>query len=312
MNTLPSRWQWDDVRFFLAVVRARSLSGAAHGLAVGHVTVGRRLAQLEHQLGAKLLTRTPDGLMPTPAGQAIVRQCEAMEAAALNLERAVAGNDTRAAGAVRVTATASLAYRFLVPSLVALLRDRHPELQLDLLPGARVLDISRREADLAVRVLASRPTGSRLVCRRIGAVGYALYASPHYLANHAALQRGGGLGGHDLIGWLDAHAPFDPAFMGESMEGAQTIIRTNDPFLQLRATAEGLGISELACFFADECAEVTRVWPHEAPMVWPVWLIVHEDLVRATRIRVVSAAIAETFQHEARVLRHGKWRPGRH
>src|SRR6266436_5619499 len=90
---MNGKWQWDDVRFFLAVSREGSLSGAARALGVDHVTVGRRVALLEKQLSAKLLNRTPDGLITTSAGQVILRECEAMEGAALSLERLVSGQD---------------------------------------------------------------------------------------------------------------------------------------------------------------------------------------------------------------------------
>src|SRR5215813_2433730 len=103
-------WEWDDIRYFLATCREGSLSGAARVLDVDHVTVGRRIALLEERLGAKLLGRSPEGFSVTPAGQSILRECETMEAAALNLERLVAGHDTRAAGSVRLTSTDALAY----------------------------------------------------------------------------------------------------------------------------------------------------------------------------------------------------------
>src|ERR1700761_8098150 len=104
-------WQWDDVRFFLAVARAGSLSGAARALGVGHVTVGRRIALLENQLGVTLLHRTPDGFVTTSAGEAILRQCAAMETAAADLERIVAGRDALLTGSVRVATTEGLAYQ---------------------------------------------------------------------------------------------------------------------------------------------------------------------------------------------------------
>ena len=301
---MNGKWQWDDVRFFLAVSREGSLSGAARALGVDHVTVGRRIALLEKQLSAKLLNRTPDGLTTTSAGQVILRECEAMEAAALSLERLVSGQDTRAAGSVRVTANDWLTYSIIVPS-IASFRERYPELQIDLLASFRVLDIARREADLAVRVTFARPTDPSLVCRRLGNIGYALYASRQYLANHGTPERGEGLGGHDLISYTGAPGWFGPLYMGESIEGARISMRATNPFVRLKATADGLGISELACFFGDVYPEVIRVWPNEAPALRPVWLISHEDLRRATRIRVVSAAIADAFQRQAKVLRNG-------
>src|SRR5262249_51373103 len=111
---MPAGWYWDDVRFFLAVLREGNFSKAARALDVDHVTVARRITTLERQVGAKLLRRTPDGFATTPAGDAILRECETMEGAALGLERLVAGRDTRAAGSVRMTATDTLTERFLI------------------------------------------------------------------------------------------------------------------------------------------------------------------------------------------------------
>src|ERR1700747_3929141 len=96
-------WQWDDVRFFLAVARTGSLSRAARALGVGHVTVGRRITALERRVGVTLLNRTPDGFATTSAGEAILQQCAAMESAALDIERAAAGRDSLVTGLGRVT-----------------------------------------------------------------------------------------------------------------------------------------------------------------------------------------------------------------
>src|SRR5215471_14310082 len=133
---MNSSWQWDDVRFFLAVTRAGSLSGAARALGVGHVTVGRRITLLEKRLGVTLLNRTPDGFATTSAGEAILRQCMAMENAALDLERIAAGQDSLVTGTVRVTTTEALAYQLITPA-IATLRRAHPELQVDLIVGVR-------------------------------------------------------------------------------------------------------------------------------------------------------------------------------
>ena len=137
--------------FFLAASREGSLSGAARVLNVDHVTVGRRIAALEERLGAKLLTRTPEGLDCQPsAGQAILRQCEAMETSAFDIERLVAGHDSQYGGRIRLTTTEVLATHVIVPELAALC-ERYPQLQVEILTGVRLLDIARREAEIAVR-----------------------------------------------------------------------------------------------------------------------------------------------------------------
>src|SRR5215475_8543468 len=291
-------WQWDDVRFFLAASREGSLSRAARVLGVDHVTVGRRIAALEQQLGAKLLIRTPEGFAASSAGQAILRQCEAMEVAALDLERRVAGHDAQFTGSIRLTTTEALASHVIVPHLAAL-RERYPELRVELVTGVRSLDITRREADMAIRL--ARPTAPSLVCRKLGELGFALYASPHYLTEHGSPQRGQGLAGHRLISYVGAPpSGFGPQFMGEALVGAQLALRSNSPYVQAKAAASSVGISELTCLLGDDYPGLRRVWPDEEPMLRSVWLITHEDLRRAAKIRAVSSTIADAFARAAR------------
>jgi len=302
MNRRPATWQWDDARYFLAAARTGSLSGAARALGVGHVTVGRRIALLEDRLGATLLARSPDGLATTAAGDAILRQCMAMEGAAQDLERIVAGQDSQLVGSVRVTTTEALAHQVVAPAIAAL-RLAHPELQVELTAGVRSLDIARREAELAVRF--SRPSLPDLVCRRLGGVGFALYASAAYLQRRGAPAAGVGLSGHDLIAFTGAPAATSPFFMGETLEGARTALRCDSPFIQLRAAVEGVGIAELACFLGDATPDLVRLWPERPPSRRAAWLIVHQDMRRAARIRAVSAGIADAFRRQREILEDG-------
>jgi len=266
------------------------------------VTVGRRISLLERRLGVSLLNRTPDGFAATAAGEAILRQCIAMENAALDLERIAAGRDSLAAGSIRLTATEALAHRVIAPA-IAELRKSHPDLQVDLAVGVRSLDIARREADLAVRV--GRPSGPGLVSRKLGEVGYSLYTSRSYFAKHRIPQRGKGLAECDLITFTGAPAATSPFFMNESLEGARIALRCNNPLIQLQAAANGIGIAELACFLADDCADLVRIWPDEPPALRSVWLVMHEDLRRSARIRVASSAIVDAFRRHRRILQHG-------
>jgi DNA-binding transcriptional LysR family regulator len=274
-------------------------------LGVGHVTVGRRIALLEKRLGVTVLQRTPDGFDVSSAGEAILRRCIAMENAALDLERAAAGRDSLAVGSIRLTATEALAHRVIAPA-IAELRKNYPDLRVDLAVGVHSLDIARREADLAVRV--GRPSGSGLVCRRLGEVGYSLYASRSYIAKHRTPQRGEGLAGHDLITFTGAPAATSPFFMNESLDEARIALRCDNPLIQVQAAAKGIGIAELACFLGDDCADLVRIWPGEPPALRSVWLVLHEDLRRSARIRVLSSMIGDTFRRQRKILQHG--RPG--
>jgi DNA-binding transcriptional LysR family regulator len=307
MNRTPRTWQWDDVRFFLAVARTGSLSGAARALHVDHVTVGRRIAQLEKRLGVTLLNRTPDGFATTSAGEAVLRQCTAMENAALDLERIAAGRDSLATGLVRVTTTEALGYQLMAPAIAAL-RRTHPELQVDLTVGVRSLDIARRDADIAVRF--ARPSTSDLVGRRLGDIGFSLYASQGYLTRSGVPKRGQGLAGYDLITFTAAPGATSPFFMGESLEGTRVALRCNNPLIQLKAAADEIGIAELACFLGDGCSDLVRIWPHEAPAQRTAWLIIHQDMRRSARVRAVCAAIGEVFRRQRRILEQGTRRRG--
>ena len=288
--------------FFLAVARTGSLSAAARALGVGHVTVGRRIALLEKRLGVTLLNRTPDGFAATSAGEAILRQCMAMESAALDLERVAAGRDSLVTGSVRLTTTEALAYQLIAPAIAAL-RQTHPELRVDLIVGVRSLDIARRDADLAVRF--ARPSASDLVCRRLGEIGFSLYASQRYLARSGIPKRGQGMAGYDLITFTGAPTATSPFFMAESLEGARVALRCDNPLIQLKAAANGLGIAELACFLGDSSADLVRVWPDETPAYRTAWLIVHHDLRRSARIKAVSAAIGDSFRRQRQTLEQG-------
>ncbi len=156
---------WNDLRFFLAVARRGSLSTAAKDLHVAQSTVGRRLTSLESSLGVRLLNRTPNGYVATLAGEDVLREAEQLEAGALALERNVGGRDTRLAGIVRVTCVETVASQILAPCLAGLHRT-HPDLMVELIPDARELSLSMREADIAVRLTPSEQHD--LVIRRIG------------------------------------------------------------------------------------------------------------------------------------------------
>jgi len=294
--------QWDDVRFFLALARERSLSGAARALGVDHATVGRRLTSFEQRLGAILFNRTPEGFAITSAGQAILNQAEGMEAAALGVERLATGHDTRSSGLVRLTTLEMLAQQVILPALATLMQ-AHPQLQVDLLVGFRTLDIARRQADIAVRI--ARPTDPGLICRKLGEFGVTAYASHRYLAAHGRPKRGTGLRGHSLITYFVTPSSLGIPFHGESLDGARIAMHTTGGATQIKAVADGIGMSELPCCLADDRPELERVWPGERPTMRQVWMVMHQDLRRAARIRLVSNAIAEAFERNAAILRYG-------
>lgn len=293
---------WDDLRFFLAIARLRSLSAAARELRVTQSTVGRRLASLESGLGARLLHRTPEGYVPTLAGEAILGQAERVEAEMRAVERTVGGRDAQLEGVVRVTAVDTLASHVLVPCFAAL-QAGSPEVALELVADVRHLSLAMREADIAVRLAPFE--GHDLVVRRIGALAHGLYASPPYLERHGEPDFGAGCAGHRLVTGLDgAEVPELAGWLAAIAPRATVVLRTDSPEAQLQSALCGTGIACLTRLRGDALG--ARLRRLEAPQAQSaavgIWLAVHKDNRRTPRIRLVLDAVVRAFRECAAEL----------
>jgi DNA-binding transcriptional LysR family regulator len=280
---------WDDLRSFLAITRHGTLSAAARSLGVRQTTMGRRLAALEQRAGARLLQKTPRGYELTAAGEAILGNVERIEAEALSVERRITGRDVRLEGTVRVTSVESLAAEILMP-IFAGLRQVHPGIRVELVADSRNLSLSRREAEIAVRV--ARLDQHDLAVRRIGELGYGLYAAPSYLEamgtpDFTAL----GEGHFVVLTEPDLMAMPEMEWLATALPRATTALRTNSRYSHRAAALAGMGLACLARYLGD-VAGLTRL---DAPLAMPVrelWLAVHSDTRHMPRIRAVTDALA--------------------
>ncbi len=278
---------WDDLRFYLAILRSGSLSGAARSLHVAQSTVGRRLASLEASLGVRLLNRTPDGYIPTLSGAEVRLQAERVEVEALALERQVGGRDTRLAGLVRVTCSETIASNLVAPCFGAL-HLKHPDIMIELIPNARELSLSMREADVSVSL--RRPDQHDLVSRRIGTAAFGLYASADYLARHGEPDYGGGCPGHHLVTQMDGIQDVSQTdWLASLAPRARIAMQTSSHEAALSAAVEGAGLASLVRFRADREAGLVRVLVPPLPSLIPnagIWLVVHKDNRDTPRIRI--------------------------
>lgn len=292
---------WDDLRFFLAIVRTGSLSAAARELRVTQSTAGRRLASLESGLGTRLLHRTPDGYVPTLAGEAILGQAERIEREALAVERTVGGRDTLLEGVVRVTAVETLASHVLAPAFCAL-QAGNPEIGIELLANVRHMSLAMREADIALRL--TRFEQHDLVARRIGTMAYGLYASPAYLERHGMPDFVAGCPGHRLVMGLDgAEVPQLADWLAAAAPRATTTLRTDSPEAQMQAALCGQGIVCLSRLRGDaSMPRLLRLQPPMAQVTVEIWLAVHKDNRKVPRIRLVLDAIAAAIRDLANEL----------
>jgi len=275
---------WNQLRILLAISRSRSLSGAARVLAVQHSTVGRRLAQLEETLQTQLFDRTPEGYVPTPAGQLVLARARAIEEQALALEREVAGRDARISGTVRITALDACVTELILPA-VPMLQERHPDLHLVVSSEIRVVDLGRREADIAVRYV--RPKEPNLVVRRLADTGSALYASRPYLRTHGLPEGPTALDGHRFVGLAPEYSfASEERWLQKHGRGVDVVVRVASQLALHAAVRAGIGIGILECYIGDRDPELMRV--SQEPILKDTWwLVVHRDLRNAARIRAV-------------------------
>lgn len=291
---------WDDLRFFLALARHGSLSAAARDLRVAQSTVGRRLASLEASLGVRLLNRTPDGYVATQAGEGVRARAERVEQEAMALERDVGGRDTRMAGLVRVTCAETVATHILAPCFASL-HVQQPDLMIELIPNPRELSLAMREADISLRL--KRPDQHDLVVRRVGALGFGLFASPGYLERHGGLDVAGGCPGHYLVTQLeDIQDATQTAWLADLAPRARIAMQTSSHEAAVSAALHGGGLACLARFRADKEGGLVRL---DVPFPVPsadMFLVVHRDTRQTPRIRVALTHITEWVRRQAGVL----------
>lgn len=292
---------WNDVRFFLAIHRAQTLAGAARALKVEHTTVGRRLTAMEADLGAKLFVRTPDGFRLARMGEEILLLAEQAETSLLQIERVALADDDRAEGMVRLTTSESFAS--ILGRWIAELRVQHPRITVELITGNAQLDLTRREADLAVRFAPTHQ--ANLICRRVAVLGWAPYASQAYVEARGSLPPSGSLKGHDVIGFDESLSQVPGALWLEKHgQGANIVLRSGSLPAACNAGLAGLGIAVIPCMIADVEPRLVRLLPHTVGSR-DCYLVVHPDLARVARVRVVMAFLVERFATHAAVLGGG-------
>jgi DNA-binding transcriptional LysR family regulator len=276
--------EWSDLAIFLAVQRTGSHAGAARALRVAPTTVGRRLAALEAALGTRLFARTPDGLAPTRAARALLPRAERVEAEVRDAALELSGADARATGTVRITCGDGFGAFVLAPALPAFLAE-HPGLAVEVVASVRVLDLTRGEADVAVRLF--RPREKSLVAKRVGTERYALYAAPSYLARRGVPRTAKELDGHDLVIFdRDMDRLRAQAWFTRLAPNARVAVRCSTTTSLHAAVEAGAGVAILTTSAVRGNPRFVNVLPKlEAPPS-EMWLVTHADLRHSARVAV--------------------------
>lgn len=290
---------WNDLQFVLAVQRTGTLTAAAKMLGIDHSTAFRRLNALETRLEVRLFERLPGGTyQPTPAGERMAVAAERMEDEALALDRDIAGQDRQLTGQLRVTSSETLAYSRLTGHLAAF-RQVHPGIVVELVIDNRVLSLSRREADIALRPI--RPKEAELWGRKLAGVAWTFYASPAYLETRGGLSANlADLKQHALIGWEEtASGIMAAAWLARHAPAAGFVYRTNSLVNQLVAAKAGMGVALLPCYLGDSEPGVTRALREPvSELAGELWIITHADLKGTARVRALFDLVGEGLVKE--------------
>jgi DNA-binding transcriptional LysR family regulator len=268
-----------DLQTLLAIAREGTLAGAARRLRVNHSTVFRRLGAIEARLETRLFERQGGSYMTTAACEDLLRTAERVEAEVEALERRLSGQDLRLTGSLRLTAPDDLAEVVVMP-LLAEFRRGYPDITVELAVDNRMLNLTRREADIALRPTRRPP--ETLAGRRVGALasaGYGMAAADTAAAKEPAqrgLAGGGGAGPPQVTRWLADRV--DRHVIG---------YRSNSLLNQASAVRAGLGLAVLPCFLGDSDRRLKRIDGPLPELETELWLLTHPDLQRTARIRVL-------------------------
>ncbi|SIS66428.1 LysR family transcriptional regulator [Phaeovulum vinaykumarii] len=286
---------WDDLKVFLAVARAETLSGAGRRLRCDAATVGRRIARLEQALGAELFLRSVQGYALTDAGARLLPHAEAAEGAMQAATEDLGGAAGELSGQLRIGAPDGCA-NFLLPQVCARLSDAHPGLEIQIVALPRVFNLSKREADMAIGV--SPPAAGRLVVQRLA--DYHLHLAGHadYLARHPPIRGLADLRGHRMIGYIPDMI-FDKELDYLAETGAETVgLGSNSVPVQLMAVRAGAGLAIVHDFALPFAPGVRRVLTDRLSLKRSFWLIRHADDRRSDRLTRLAEALAQGVRRE--------------
>jgi DNA-binding transcriptional LysR family regulator len=287
---------WDDLRIFLAVARDGGLVGAARRLGVDHTTVARRLTALETAMGARLVHRSPRGAKLTDAGVGLMEHAERIEAETLSASARLGASDHQLSGTVRL-ATPEAFGAWLVAPNVKMLHAAHPNIQLELVPEARAVNLSKREADIAVGL--TRPAHGRLYAQKLGAYRLGLYASRAYLDTAPPITDLDGVRNHPLVWYIDELLDIpELRYLDQITTSARTVFRSSSIAAQQAAVASGLGLGVLHVFAAEQDPRLVRLLPEAVSIERDYWLVQHEDQRHLPRVRAVATFLQDLVRQE--------------
>ncbi|GLS29446.1 ModE molybdate transport repressor domain-containing protein [Mesorhizobium albiziae] len=289
---------WDDLRYALAVAEGGSLAAGAKKLGVSHTTAMRRIAAFEERLGMRLFERLPGGYELTAGGEELIETARGIGVAVTGLERRLAGSDLKISGTVRVTTADTLAAS-LLPGILAALKSAHPGIGVDLVVSNLFLNLTKREADIAIRPADDPPPG--LFGRRLCSIGFAVYGAAMLGIEPQATAEA--LGGYP---WIAPDDSLSMTAVGRWMPTAlpeiEIAIQADSLVSACRLAEAGIGLAILPCYLGDGSPALRRLTPPLEAVRTGLWILTHEDLRRTARIRAFMEFVGNELQSQRRLI----------
>lgn len=277
-------FDWNDLRHFLAVARAGSTLAAAKVLGTSQSTVHRRLTELEERIGRPLVKRHATGYRLTELGEHLLPYAERAEEAMAAFERQSLASDTDLSGTVRVTCASTLADRLANSPLIDMFQARYPSLRVELEITDRLLDLSKGEADVAIRL--GEPRDESLIGRKIAKVPWAVYASHSYIERHGRPERPQDIEHHVVIAYDGEIADYSAArWLRSVAPRARVAARSENWPGYVLAVKSGAGLGPLPIHHGDRESELVRLIDTDPELVSHFWLLMHRDMRRTPRVR---------------------------
>ncbi|MFT6778538.1 MAG: DNA-binding transcriptional LysR family regulator [Paraglaciecola sp.] len=274
---------WDDFKFFLAVAREQSLTGAAKVLAVKHTTVARRVQALEHHLGIRLFDRSHTGYRMTQAAENLLGQVEELEGRVHQLGRLAIGQDAALAGSLKLTIAHELANRLVVPEIGDFCT-AFPQIKLQLMLMKSMADLETMEADVAIRMTPSPP--QYLIGRELMKIHHGIYGTREVLS-HSVLPV-------NVI--LFRSEVKVPSWVTDNFKNHKIVLQVDDVGSMAIAVKSGLGIAKIPCFIGDTEPDLLRLDLDVGVSKWGIWMLSHIDLRDTARVKACKDYLVELFE----------------
>ena len=270
---------WDNIRYFLEVVHAGSVSRAAQNLGVNQTTVSRRIASLESDLGAHLFERSGKQWSVTAIGERLVASAANMAEEAQALERQVLSDSKELSGPLRITLGSASTQQLAMPVILAFIQ-QYPEIELEIIVTGDELNLASREADIALRTTDNPPPN--VIGKRIGQLAYGIYGTEAMLEH---IHNDPASGAVPCITWQGDGKTRAP-WIEKSFPACQHIYRTNELDMMLQMVEQGLGIAQMPCALCDTKPLLYRIPARFVEPGWGLWVLSHVDLRTTARVRI--------------------------